>query len=99
MLDAMPIVRYGLRTQNPALTALGVSIRRMKGAHVRVEDTPQMNRVLYSIFDPVPEMDAKHEPSFMALPNLQVDVWRSGGLYAAIKGGCNGESHNQKLYQ
>ena len=44
-------------------------------------------------------MDAKHEPSFMALPNLQVDVWRSGGLYAAIKGGCNGESHNQKLYQ
>ena len=95
----MSIVRYSLRTHNPELTALGVSIHRVNGAQIRVKNTPQMNRVLYSIFDPVPEMDAKHEPSFMALPNLQVDVWRSGGLYAAIKGGCNGESHNQKLYQ
>ena len=94
MLDAMPIVRYGLRTQNPALTALGVSIRRMKGAHVRVEDTPQMNRVLYSIFDSVPEVDAPEEPPFMAMPDLQVYAWRFGGLYAAIKGGCNAESHN-----
>ena len=94
MLDAMPIVRYGLRTQNPALTALGVSIRQMKGAHVRVEDTPQMNRVLYSIFDSVPEVDAPEEPPFMAMPDLQVYAWRFGGLYAAIKGGCNAESHN-----
>ena len=94
MLDAMPIVRYGLRTQNPALTELGVSIRRMKGAHVRVEDTPQMNRVLYSIFDSVPEVDAPEEPPFMAMPDLQVYAWRFGGLYAAIKGGCNAESHN-----
>ena len=93
-LDAMPIIRYGLRTQNPALTALGVSIRRMKGGQVRMEDTPQMNRVLYSIFDSVPDADELQEPSFMAMPDLQVYAWRFGGLYAAIKGGCNGESHN-----
>ena len=93
-LDAMPIIRYGVRTQNPALTALGVSIRRAKGVQVRVEDTPQMNRVLASLFDPVPEAEALQEPPFMAMPDLQVYAWRFDGLYAAIKGGCNGESHN-----
>ena len=31
---------------------------------------------------------------FSALPNLQVFAWRRGGLYAAAKGGHNGESHN-----
>lgn len=93
-LDAMPIIRYGMRTQNPALTALGVSIRRAKGVQVRVEDTPQMNRVLASLFDPVPEAEALQEPPFMAMPDLQVYAWRFDGLYAAIKGGCNGESHN-----
>ena len=93
-LDAMPIIRYGLRTQNPALTALGAAIRRRKGAQVRPEDTPQMKRVLYSIFDTVPDADALGEPPFMAMPDLQVYAWRFSGLYAAIKGGCNGESHN-----
>ena len=28
------------------------------------------------------------------MPNLQVFAWRKAGLYAAIKGGNNGESHN-----
>ena len=93
-LDAAPVIRYGLRTENPALTALGVAIRRAKGRTLRIEDTPQMNRVLQSLFDPVPDVDAPQEPPFMAMPDLQVYAWRFDGLFAAIKGGCNGESHN-----
>lgn len=93
-LDGMPIIRYGQRTGNPALTALGVSIRRLKGERIRVEDTPQMNRLLYGIFDPIPDLPEPEMPDFMQLPNLQVFAWRKGGLYAAIKGGHNGESHN-----
>ena len=93
-LDGMPIIRYGQRTGNEALTALGVYIRRLKGTRIRVEDTPQMNRLLYGIFDPIPDLPEPAMPAFMQMPNLQVFAWRKDGLYAAIKGGCNGESHN-----
>lgn len=93
-LDGMPIIRYGLRTDNEALAALGVAIRQLKGTRIRVEDTPQMNRLLYGIFDPIPKMDPPKMPVYMEMPNLQVFAWRKKGLYAAIKGGHNGESHN-----
>ena len=93
-LDGMPIIRYGQRTGNEALTALGVAIRRLKGTRIRVEDTPQMNRLLYGIFDPIPDLPEPEMPAFMQMPNLQVFAWRKNGLYAAIKGGHNGESHN-----
>ena len=93
-LDGMPIIRYGQRTGNEALTALGVAIRHLKGTRIRVEDTPQMNRLLYGIFDPIPDLPEPVMPAFMQMPNLQVFAWRKSGLYAAIKGGCNGESHN-----
>ncbi|MBQ8618321.1 MAG: heparinase II/III family protein, partial [Clostridia bacterium] len=93
-LDGMPIIRYGQRTGNEALTALGVAIRHLKGTRIRVEDTPQMNRLLYGIFDPIPDLPEPKMPEFMQMPNLQVFAWRKNGLYAAIKGGCNGESHN-----
>ncbi|MBR5289085.1 MAG: heparinase II/III family protein [Clostridia bacterium] len=93
-INDMPIVRYGLRTENPALAALGASIHELNGGIIRVQDTPQMNRRLYGIFDRIPELDALVEPAFMQMPNLQVFAWRKGSIYAAIKGGCNGESHN-----
>ena len=93
-LDGMPIIRYGQRTENEALAALGVAIRQLKGTRIRVEDTPQMNRLLYGIFDPIPKMDPPKMPAYMEMPNLQVFAWRKNGLYVAIKGGNNGESHN-----
>ena len=93
-LDGMPIIRYGQRTGNDALVALGTAIRGLKGTRIRVEDTPQMNRLLYGIFDPIPQLDEPVMPPYMEMPNLQVFAWRKNGLYAAIKGGHNGESHN-----
>ncbi|MBQ7826230.1 MAG: heparinase II/III family protein, partial [Clostridia bacterium] len=48
----------------------------------------------YGIFDQVPDLDGVQPPAFMQMPNLQVYAWRKNGLYMAIKGGCNGESHN-----
>ena len=93
-LDGAPLIRFGQRTDNPSLTALGVSLRRARGANVRVEDTPQMKRVLCTLFDPVPEAEEPKMPERMVLPDLQVFAWRRDGLYAAIKGGHNAESHN-----
>lgn len=93
-LDGMPIIRYGQRTGNDELVALGVAVRHLKGTRIRVEDTPQMNRLLYGIFDPIPNVAPPKMPAYMEMPNLQVFAWRKNGLYAAIKGGNNGESHN-----
>ncbi len=93
-LNDMPIVRYGLRTDNPELAALGVSIHELNDGIIRVQDTPQMKRRLYGIFDQIPDLKGTQPPVFMQMPNLQVFAWRKGGVYAAIKGGCNAESHN-----
>lgn len=93
-LNDMPLIRYGLRTENMELAALGAEIHRMNNGIIRVQDTPQMKRRLYGIFDQVPDLDGVQPPSFMQMPNLQVYAWRRNGLYMAIKGGCNGESHN-----
>jgi len=93
-LNDMPLIRYGLRTENLELAALGAEIHKMNNGIIRVQDTPQMKRRLYGIFDQVPDLDGVQPPAFMQMPNLQVFAWRKNGLYAAIKGGCNGESHN-----
>ena len=53
-----------------------------------------MKRVLCTLFDPVPEAEEPKMPERMVLPDLQVFAWRRDGLYAAIKGGHNAESHN-----
>lgn len=98
--DAMPrmdgerIHRFGERTGNAALASLGAWLAAQHDG-VKPLDTPQMNRVLLTLFARLPE-DAPapaHAP-FEALPDLQVYVWRQGGLLAAIKGGHNGENHN-----
>ena len=93
-LNDMPLIRYGLRTENLELAALGAEIHKMNNGIIRVQDTPQMKRRLYGIFDQVPDLDGVQPPAFMQMPNLQVYAWRKNGLYMAIKGGCNGESHN-----
>ena len=94
LLDGSRIWRYGQRTGNDALQALGAVIHHAQLHDVHFPDTPQMNRQLHLIFDKIPPCDPPKEPSFSAMPALQVFSWRKGRLYAAIKGGHNGESHN-----
>lgn len=92
-MDGERIYRFGLRTRQPALCALGAKIcARHEG--VRPLDTPQMNRVLLTLFAELPLEEESAVPTFSALPDLQVFCWRRGGVFAAIKGGHNGESHN-----
>lgn len=98
LLDGERLYRYGLRTDNAALMALGSAIHARRKA-VRPQDTPQMNRVLFSLFQPPPEIERDVQPmavqpSAVALPRLQVFGWRGAHLYAAVKGGHNDESHN-----
>ena len=98
--DAMPrmdgerLLHLGRRTDNPALAALGAQTLARRN-DVRPLDTPQMNRVLFTLFAAEPEQPAlTRSPSYLALPDLQVFSWRHGGMYLAAKGGHNGESHN-----
>lgn len=94
MMDGERIYRYGFRTGNEALMALGAEAFAARGGEVRPNDTPQMNRVLFAIFQPPCAQMAAQPAARMALPNLQVYAWRAGRVYAAIKGGHNGENHN-----
>ncbi len=97
-MDGERIHRYGVRTENDALAALGAW---MHAQDVRVNppsrplDTPQMNRTLLRLFADIPlDAPAPEHHAFEALPDLQVFTWRKSGLFAAIKGGHNAENHN-----
>lgn len=92
-LDGERLYRYGLRTGNPALRALGAQVFHER-AGVKPVEAPQMNRVLFSLFHRVESCPPVAPADQVTLPNLQVYAWEKNGLYAAIKGGHNGESHN-----
>lgn len=92
-LDGERLYVYGARTGNERLKALGAAIHH-RNRSVKPCDTPQMNRVLYALFADIPEADMPPVRPFMSLPDLQVFAWSRDGLYAAIKGGHNDESHN-----
>lgn len=92
-LDGARIWRYGQRTGNAELCSLGAHIHAGRRS-VRPLDTPQMNRVLHALFDPIPVAEEPAPERFVALPDLQVFAWRRGGMYAAVKGGHNAENHN-----
>lgn len=92
-LDGERLMRFGERTDNPQLVALGAQMLA-QNAGVRPLDTPQMNRVLHALFARGADVLPAQEAAFTALPDLQVFSWRRGGLYAAVKGGHNGENHN-----
>lgn len=97
LLDGASLYLFGRRTRNERLAALGSEIAaRCKG--VRPLDTPQMSRVLCALFAGVTfkmtPARAAQPQTYVSLPELQVFAWRRGGLYAAIKGGHNDESHN-----
>ena len=102
--DAMPkmdgerIHQYGLRTENEPLAALGAWLHKqdMKvNPPARPLDTPQMHRTLLKLFADIPSRNDEpvHEV-FEEFKDLQVFCWRRNGLFAAVKGGHNGENHN-----
>ena len=92
-LDGQRIALFGRRTGQPDLERFGLWLEGQKTS-VRPVDTPQMSRVLQNLFAGNGQADEPKGEAFSALPSLQVFAWRKGGLYAAIKGGHNGESHN-----
>ena len=92
-LDGRRLALFGRRTHQPDLERFGLWLEGQRNS-VRPVDTPQMSRVLQSLFAEPEQADEPKGETFAALPSLQVFAWRRDGLYAAIKGGHNGESHN-----
>jgi hypothetical protein len=91
-MDGERIACYGQRTGNEPLKALGAYLYARMGT-VFPRDTPDIYRVLCRLFNEVcslPLAGAQHMP----LPDLQVFSGEVNGLYAAVKGGHNGENHN-----
>lgn len=98
LVDGERLYTYGVRTGNHRLAQLGAAIyqsRPTRAEQIKMLDTPQVNRTLFSLFNAPVEPVAEPEPAaFMELPDLQVFSWYQQGIYAAIKGGHNDESHN-----
>ena len=92
-LDGQRIALFGRRTRQPDLERFGLWLEGQRTS-VRPVDTPQMSRVLQSLFAEKAQAEEPKGEPFATLPSLQVFAWRKGGLYAAMKGGHNGESHN-----
>ncbi len=94
MLDGERIYRFGQRTGLSELAALGRQIASFD-ASILPKDTPEAYRVLCKLFFHVPApVSSPQEDNTIILPDLQVWAQRRGGLYAAVKAGHNGESHN-----
>jgi hypothetical protein len=96
MLDGERVFRYGLRTNNKALAALGAQIASFEKS-LLPKDTPETFRVLCKLFQPVaaaPSVQTQMGDFTCVLPDLQVWSAMKNGLYVAMKGGHNGESHN-----
>lgn len=93
VLDGERVYRYGLRTGNSGLMALGADMSR-RHPEVFSRDTPEFSRVLNRLFNPINAMPALPPQMDVLLPDLQVMALRRGGLYGAIKAGHNDESHN-----
>ncbi len=95
-LDGERVYRFGQYMDDEALQTLGRSIMALHPSPWP-EDTPQMNRVLDRLlFSPPGEARPyqKAEQDIITLPSIGLWAGRRGNLYAAIKGGHNGENHN-----
>ncbi len=93
MMDGERVFRFGMLTDQPALAALGASIAARESG-ILPKDTPETFRVLCKLFRPVPNVKAVPQKGTVILPDLQAWASRRARLYAAVKGGHNGESHN-----
>ena len=92
-LDGERIYTYGCRTGDAALKSLGSELLRALDTP-RSKDTPQMGRVLLTLFcRPEPQPPAPL-PAYDSFDALQLFIYRRKGMLAAVKGGHNGESHN-----
>lgn len=92
-LDGERVFTYGRCTGDGELAGFGAWLAGEQGCLPR--DTPEMRRVLYKLFTPIPQaFEPDHEGRRVCLPDLQVWAGQAGGLYAALKGGHNGEHHN-----
>ena len=95
-LDGERVYTFGIRTKNAGLVSLGNEISALCKTP-RPIDTPQMNRVLSMLFtsrNPGSEDDRAGDRHMVFMPSLQVWAMEKNGIYAAIKGGSNGENHN-----
>lgn len=93
-LDGEAVYRYGLRIQNEELAILGARTLQ-ETPSIFPGDTPEFSRVLNRLFHPVPTAPvALKPPADVTLPHLQIWARERAGIYAAIKGGHNGENHN-----
>ena len=93
LLDGERIAHFGMRTKQPELERFGAWLEGRRTS-VRSVDTPQMSRVIQSLFAQTAQESEPEGERDVFLPSLQVFAWRRGGLYVAAKGGHNGESHN-----
>ena len=92
VLDGERVYTFGLRAENSGLMTLGAALAATEPS-VLPADTPETYRVLCKLFHPLPAPGSiPHEDA--TLPDSQLWVRRHGGLFAAIKGGHNAESHN-----
>ncbi len=95
-LDGERVHHFGRQVGDDALQALGRDIIALHPS-IWPGDTPQMSRVLDRLFFS-PQIPAKScEPvreGVVTLPGISLWACRKGALYAAIKGGHNGENHN-----
>ena len=83
----------GQRLGDPALVAFGARFRGDPGREL--SDTPQLWRLLNSLFRPKADgADAAEPPRDVWLPNLETRMVRRAGLTLVIKGGVNEGSHN-----
>lgn len=95
-LDGERISSFAERVEDGALLALGQLMMSLYPSPWP-EDTPQMSRVLDRLFSNPPQMRQpvlKTEQKTVMLPSIGLWAARRGRLYAAIKGGHNGENHN-----
>ena len=93
-MDAARMAQFADCVGSPELAALSHWLRAQDGADVRPKDTPQMNRVLSNLFAEEREAEEPRPEARMVLPDLEVFAWCKNGLYGAIKGGHNAQSHN-----
>ena len=92
-LDGERVYRFGRRIGDAALVGLGARLVQAQEGIFR-RHTPEFSRVLNRLFDPVPPPKEPPVPGDITLPQLQAGARVRGRLYAAFKGGHNGENHN-----
>ncbi len=95
-LDWERVRRYGELLGDGALIALGEELSALTPSPWPM-DTPEMSRVLNRLFHTPGKTEvfpAETAPDTVMLRGIGLWAARRGRLYAAIKGGHNGENHN-----